>query len=109
MMELKKLIEDNLRIPVIETFSPIIPPCATWYLVTDEAGIYGNGCEEETEEQYQVDVWGRDRSQVATHTSVLKKAIMQYRHVTVPSISYTYDTNGKMWRGTISFYHVREE
>ena len=48
-MELKKLIEDNLRIPVIETFSPIIPPCTTWYLVTDEAGIYGDGCEEETE------------------------------------------------------------
>lgn len=56
-----------------------------------------------------MDVWGRDRSQVVTHASVLKKAIMQYRHVTVPSISYTYDTNGKMWRGTISFYHVKEE
>ena len=58
-MEMKSLIEESLKIPVIELFEPIIPPCATWSHLSDTSGLEGDGAESEGMEGYQIDVSGQ--------------------------------------------------
>ena len=71
-MDLKKIIEDTLDISVIEAFYPVIPPCATYYLATDENGISGDGQEEEGIENYQIDIWDRSSDFVRKGSKKMK-------------------------------------
>ena len=80
-----------------------------WYLVSAGAGLLGNGEETELAEQYQVDIWCVIRDEAVRLTEQARKVIMSERFNMVPTISYGYDTNGKLWRGTIMFYHVKED
>ena len=48
MADIEKVIKDTLNIPVIELFEPVLPPCATWYPLSDGTGLQGDG--KETEE-----------------------------------------------------------
>lgn len=107
-MDLKKIIEDTLDISVIEAFYPVIPPCATYYLATDENGISGDGQEEEGIENYQIDIWDRRRDFVVKGAKKLKSELAAHG-VTIPNISYSYDNNGKIWRATLTFSCIREE
>ena len=108
-MNLEQMLETGLRIPGIKSFFPIILPCFTWYLVSTGAGLLGNGEETELAEQYQVDIWCVIRDEAVRLTEQARKVIMSERFNMVPTISYGYDTNGKLWRGTIMFYHVKED
>lgn len=107
-MELKKIIEDTLNIPVIEAFYPVIHPCATYYLATDENGISGDGKEEEGIENYQIDIFDKSRGFVVKGAKKLKSELSSHGS-SVPNISYLYDNNGKTWRATLTFSCVREE
>ena len=60
-MNVEQLLKDNLKIPPVEAFSPIIPPCFTWNRIAENPGIMGNGKERETIVQFQVDIWGMKR------------------------------------------------
>lgn len=98
MDDIKKIIETVLNIPVVELFEPILPPCATWYPVSDRIGLEGNGRQTEEVSDYQIDLWDRDRNRVREKGKKLKEALLAYDEVSIPALSYLYDTNGKMWR-----------
>lgn len=109
-MDIKRVIQDSLKIPVIRLFEPIAPPCATYYPVNDTTALAGDGKEEETSESYQIDIWDRDREEVKTKGRRLKASLMMAGEpITVPDITYQYDNNGKMWRATLAFSTLREE
>lgn len=109
-MDLKKIIEDSLNIPALEAFRPVIPPCATYYTVVDENGLFGDGQEEEGIESYQVDIWDRNSDSVKQMARTLKASLVSPGiGASIPYVSYLYDNNGKMWRATLTFSCVREE
>jgi len=106
-MEIKSLIVESLKIPVIELFEPIIPPCATWSHLSDTSGL--DGAESEGLEGYQIDVWDRNRETIKTRARKLSDDIQANASTTIPDITYMYDTNGKVWRAMIQFSKTREE
>lgn len=108
-MEIKSLIVESLKIPVIELFEPIIPPCATWSHLSDASGLEGDGTESEGLEEYQIDVWDRSRETIKTRARKLSDDIQTNASTTIPNITYMYDTNGKVWRAMIRFSKIREE
>lgn len=108
-MNVEQLLKVNLKIPSVEAFSPIIPPCFTWNRITENPGIMGDGKESETVVQFQVDIWGRKRGDVERMTRLAKRLIDAEPYTTVPAISYGYDVNGKLWRATIYFSNIEEE
>ena len=108
-MEMKSLIVDSLKIPVVELFEPIIPPCATWSHLSDTSGLDGDGTESEGLEGYQIDVWDRNRETIKTRARKLRDDIQANASTTIPDITYTYDTNGKVGRAMIQFSKIREE
>ena len=107
-MDLKKIIEETLNIPVLEPFRPVIPPCSTYYPISDESGLVGDGDETEEIERYQVDIWNWERESIKKMAKSLKSVLVS-SGCSIPHISYSYDNNGKMWRATITFSQVREE
>lgn len=109
MDDIKKIIETVLNIPVMELFEPILPPCATWYPVSDRTGLEGDGRQTEEVSDYQIDLWDRDRNRVRTKGKKLKEALLAYDEVSIPTLSYLYDTNGKMWRAMLTFSAVGKE
>lgn len=109
-MDIKKIIQENLNIPVIQLFEPILPPCATFYPINDSTGLAGDGKETETLESFQVDIWDRDRGTLKSRGRKLKAAIMMEENpTTIPEVTYSYDNNGKMWRAMLTFSVLREE
>lgn len=107
-MDLKKNIEETLNIPVLEPFLPVIPPCSTYYPISGESGLVGDGDETEEIERYQVDIWNRDRETVKKMAKSLKSALI-LSGSSIPYISYSYDNNGKIWRATMTCSYVGEE
>lgn len=107
-MDLKKIIEETLNIPVLEPFRPVIPPCSTYYPISDESGLVGDGDEIEEIERYQVDIWNRERESIKQMAKLLKSALVSSGG-SIPHISYYYDNNGKVWRATMTFSYVGEE
>ena len=103
MNDIKKTIETVLNIPVVELFEPILPPCATWYPVSDRSGLEGDVKETEEISDYQIDLWDRDRNRVRVKGKKLKEALLSHEDVSIPELSYLYDTNGKMWRAMLTF------
>ncbi|PST28460.1 hypothetical protein [Enterocloster lavalensis] len=108
-MNLEKLLKDGLKVPSVSAFAPIIPPCFTWNRITEDPGLTGNGGETETVVQLQIDVWGRKRGDVVNMARLAKRLIVAEPYTTVPVISYGYDVNGKLWRGTINFSNIEED
>lgn len=109
MADIEKVIKDTLNIPVIELFEPVLPPCATWYPLSDGTGLQGDGKETEEVDEYQIDLWDRDRERVRENGRKLKEAILSNPDVSIPELSYFYDVNGKMWRAMLTFSEVRKE
>lgn len=110
MMLMKELIENVLKIPVIDSFNPVLPPCATYYLATEESGLTGDKNETETIETYQIDIWDRNREEIKGRARKLKSELISLIYsATIPDISFSYDNNGKTWRATLIFSMVREE
>lgn len=109
MIDLKDLIKKSINIPVIELHDPVTRLCATYYLQSDNSDLEGNGEEQEGIETYCIDVWSRDRTEVSMKCNQLKKSITKLKYNTIPYIEYTYDENGKFWRGMLTFSHVKEE
>ena len=107
-MDIKKIIEETLKIPVLESFRPVIPPCCTYYPISDDSGLVGDGEETEEIERYQVDIWNRDRETVKKMAKSLKSSLI-LSGSSIPYISYSYDNNGKIWRATMTCSHVGEE
>lgn len=108
MADIEKMIRDTLGIPVIELFEPVLPPCATWYPLSDETGLEGDGKEAEEVSEYQIDLWDRDRERVRENGRRLKRVISQLETAAIPDLSYFYDNNGKMWRAMLTFSEVRK-
>lgn len=109
MNDIKKIIETVLNIPVVELFEPILPPCATWYPVSDRSGLEGDGKETEEISDYQIDLWDRDRNRARERGRKLKEAFLTRNDVSIPELSYFYDTNGKMWRAMLTFSVIGKE
>lgn len=110
MIDIANLIKTTLKIPVIELFEPILPPCATWYPIVDTTGLAGDGKETEGIEGYQIDVWDRDKKEILVYGRMLKEALKANdENVSIPELSYIYDTNGKMWHAMLTFYAIRKE
>lgn len=109
MADIEKMIKDTLNIPVIELFEPVLPPCATWYPLSNGTGLQGDGKETEEVDEYQIDLWDRDRDRVRKHGRKLKGAISQMETATIPDLSYFYDNNGKMWRAMLTFSVLGKE
>lgn len=107
-MDIRKIIEETLNIPVLEPFRPVIPPCSTYYPISDESGLVGDGDETEEIERYQVDIWNLERESIKQMAKSLKSVLVSSGG-SIPHISYSYDNNGKMWRATLTFSKVREE
>ena len=108
-MDLEEILKDGLNIPVIQPFHPIITPCFTWQMQMSSAGLAGNGRATENTDLYQVDIWSISRKEAISITERAGSLIQSKCETTIPTISYGYDTNGKVWRGTINFYHIKEE
>ena len=109
-MDVRQIIEASLNVPVIEPFSPLLPPCVTLNAVSDGAGLAGDGIETEGIEEYQVDVWDRDKDSAKAMAKKLKTDLMAAdSHLTIPNIAYSYDNNGKVWRATLTFSVIGEE
>ena len=103
------MIEEKLKIPVIEDFKPICPPCVTYYPISDNPVLCGDGETLEETESYQIDIWCKKRSEACNMAKIMKKAIQDTVGNTIPTVSYYYDNNGKTWRGNLIFEHIREE
>lgn len=108
-MNLKKIIWDNLKIPVIEDFAPIHTPCVTFYSSNDSTALIGNGNPTEETETFQIDIWCKKNTEVKKYTRMLKAIIQETKGCTIPIVFYSYDNNGKTWRGNITFEHLRED
>jgi len=85
-MDIENLIKTTLNIPVIDLSKPILPPCATWYKTFEGPELSGNG-----------------------EVTLLKKALIGIKYNTFPIVNFSYDTNGKSWRGMINFKHIKED
>lgn len=109
MIDIEATIKNTLGIPVIELFEPVLPPCATWYPISDNSGLEGDGKQQEEVSEYQIDLWDRDRGRVRENGRKLKAAILSNPDVSIPELSYFYDVNGKMWRAMLTFSEVRKE
>ena len=109
MIDIKTTIENTLGIPVIELFEPVLPPCATWYPISDTSGLEGDGKQTEEVSGYQIDLWDRDRERVRENGRKMKEAILSNPDVSIPELSYFYDVNGKMWRAMLTFSEGRKE
>lgn len=110
MIDIKGIIDSTLKIPVIELFEPILPPCATWYLFDESVGLSGDGKEEETLENYQIDIWERNRDMLKIRGRRLKTELMLSGvPISIPDLSYQYDSNGKIWRAILKFSELRKE
>ena len=109
-MSLKGCIEAILKIPVLEHFEPVLPPCATFYQVSDLTGLAGDGEETEGMESWQAEIWCRKSGEAERYAGLLKRELRsRLPSATVPQISYTYDNYGKVWRASVAFQNVREE
>lgn len=108
-MDIEQLIKTVLNIPVIDLSKPILPPCATWYKSFEEPELSGSGEVTEESETYEIDIWGKGRQDVISKTGLLKKALINIKYNTFPNTTFSYDTNGKMWRGNLNFKHVKED
>lgn len=108
-MDIEQIIKTTLNIPVIDLSKPILAPCATWYQSFEESELSGNGEVTEESETYEIDIWGKGRQDVINKTGLLKKALINIKYNTFPNVTFSYDTNGKMWRGNLNFKHVKED
>ena len=108
-MDIEQIIKATLNIPVIDLPKPILPPCATWYQSFEEPELSGDGEVTEESETYEIDIWGKGRQDVINKTGLLKKALINIKYNTFPNVTFSYDTNGKMWRGNLNFKHVKED
>ncbi len=109
-MDIKNIIESTLNIPVRELSEPALQTgYATWYKSFVESELSGNGEVTEETETYEIDIWGKGRQDVINKTSLLKKAIINIKYNTFPNVTFSYDTNGKMWRGNMNFKHMKED
>lgn len=110
-MDLKNIIEQSLHIPVIDLSKPVHPPCVTYYPLTEEAALTGDGEETETVEGYQVDIWDQQRETVKERTKKLKVDLQKSiaTGMSIPETLYQFDANGKLWRATIVLNVLREE
>ncbi len=108
-MDIEQIIKTTLNIPVIDLSKPIMAPCATWYQSFEESELSGNGEVTEESETYEIDIWGKGRQDVINKTGLLKKAFINIKYNTFPNVTFSYDTNGKMWRGNLNFKHVKED
>ncbi|MDR0925742.1 MAG: hypothetical protein LBN31_15475 [Hungatella sp.] len=108
-MDIENIIKTVLNIPVIELSQPILPPCATWYKLFEEPELSGDGEVTEESETYEINIWGKAREDVINKTGLLKKSLIGIKYNTFPNVTYSYDTNGKSWRGMINFKHMKED
>lgn len=108
-MDLKIIITDTLHIPVLEPVDPILPPCAGYYMIGEKTELIGNAEEQESSEEYIINLWMKERHEVREKAGILKKTISQYDGNTIPTTEYSYDINGKLWRATLKFNHIKEE
>lgn len=108
-MEVKKLIRESLNIPVIDLHEPVIPPCCTYFLQSERAELYGDGKDREEAGEHVIDVWCKDRKETIEKSNQLKDRILMHPYCVMSGIEYTYDTNGRIWRGTIQFSCIKEE
>lgn len=108
-MDIEKLIKSNLKIPVIDGFAPIHPPCITCSIISENSVLDGNGESTEETESYQIDVWCKKEKDVHTLTRKLKLLVQSIKGTTIPTVSYYYDNNGQTWRGNLMFECLREE
>lgn len=109
-MDIKNIIETTLNIPVREMSEPVLQTgCATWYKSFEEPELSGNGEVTEESETFEIDIWGKGRQDVITKTGLLKRALINIKYNTFPTATFSYDTNGKMWRGNLNFKHVKED
>ena len=108
-MDIENLIKTTLNIPVIDLSKPILPPCATWYKTFEGPELSGNGEVTEESETYEIYIWCKKREDTVNKTGLLKKALIGIKYNTFPIVNFSYDTNGKSWRGMINFKHIKED
>ena len=109
MIDIKKIIEIALNIPVIELSDPVLPPCATWYRSFDAEELSGNGSMTEESETFDIDIWCDTREESENYAHLLKIALLNIKYIMYPALAFSYDTNGKMWRANFNFKHIKEE
>lgn len=107
-MDLKSIIETALNIPVLGLSDPVLSPCATWYQTFEEPELSGDGNATEESESYEINIWCDDRQEAIDYARVLKNALIGIERNTIPTMSFTFDNNGKLWRGSLNFKHVKE-
>lgn len=108
-MDIKTIIENALNIPVIELSDPVLSPCATWYQLYQDLELSGNGKAMEESESYDIDIWSDTRAESESYASLLKTALLNTKYITYPALTFSYDTNGKMWRANFNFKHIKED
>lgn len=108
-MDVEQLIKTALNIPVIDLSEPLLYPCATWYKSTEETELSGSGKETEASDTYEVDIWCQVRNDLESYAALLKQAISLIEYCTIPDMTITFDTNGKVWRANFNFKHVKED
>ena len=108
-MDVETLIKTTLDIPVIDLSEPLLYPCATWYKSTEETELSGSGKETEASDTYEIDIWCQERDVLISYATLLKQAISLNEYCTIPDLTITFDTNGKVWRANLNFKHVKED
>ena len=108
-MDVKTIIENALNIPVIELSDPILSPCAMWYQLYQESELSGNGSATEESETYDIDIWCNTREESELYAGLLKASLLNTKYITYPALTFSFDTNGKMWRANFNFKHIKED
>lgn len=108
-MDIKNIIENALNIPVIELSDPILSPCSTWYQLYQESELTGSGSVTEESETYEIDIWCDTREDTESYSRLLKAALLNTKYITFPALTFSYDTNGKLWRANFNFKHIKED
>lgn len=108
-MDIKSIIENALDIPVIELSDPILSPCATWYQLYQSSELSGNATVTEESETYDIDIWCNTREESESYAGLLKASLLNTKYITYPALTFSFDTNGKMWRANFNFKHIKED
>nr|DAM14493.1 MAG TPA: hypothetical protein [Caudoviricetes sp.] len=108
-MDIKSIIENALDIPVIELSDPILSPCATWYQLYQSSELSGNATVTEESETYDIDIWCETREDSESYAGLLKASLLNTKYITYPVLTFSFDTNGKMWRANFNFKHIKED
>lgn len=100
---MQTLIKNLLNIPVYEPHETITFPSATIDSYQVNADCFGDGQPVSEMENIKIDLWYKDKEERIRAAFALRHSLADNFDITYPDINFSFDTNARCYRATLSF------